>query len=83
MTWIRFDKNRFSDCVAVEVIMTPIWFECSCFLSHNCCCEWEGGPIKQINHTSWIDVVTPIYRPKSVRNRCVFELFDCVFVLPL
>ena len=28
-------------------------------------------------------VVTPIDRPKSVRTRCVIELFDGVFVLSL
>ena len=30
---------------------------------------------KTINHTSWVAVVTPTERPKSVRNRCVIELF--------
>ena len=36
-----------------------------------------------IRHTSWVAVVTPIDRPKSVRNRCVFELFVALFVLSL
>ena len=38
-----------------------------------------------INHTSWVAVVTPTDRPKSVRNRCVIELFCgvvCVVTLP-
>ena len=41
------------------------------------------GPVNQVNHTSWVAVVTD--RPKSVRNRCVIELFcgvDCVVTLP-
>ena len=44
------------------------------------------GPVNQVNNTSWVAVVTPIDRPKSVRNRCVIELFCgvvCVVTLPL
>ena len=42
------------------------------------------GTVNQVNHTSWLDVVTPTDRPKSVRNRCVIELFcDVVFVVTL
>ena len=41
------------------------------------------GPVNQINHTSWVAVVTPTDRPKSVRNRCVIELFVALFVLSL
>ena len=33
---------------------------------------WDS--VKPFNHNSWVDVVTPIYRPKSVRNRCVIEV---------
>ena len=33
------------------------------------------GPVNQVNHTSWMAVVTQTDRPKSVRNRCVIELF--------
>ena len=33
------------------------------------------GPVKPINHTSWVAVVTPTDRPKSVRGRYVIELF--------
>ena len=35
----------------------------------------EGGPVNQVNHTSSVTVVTPTNRPKSVRNRCLIELF--------
>ena len=40
---------------------------------------------KPVNHTSWVAVVTPTDRPKSVRNRCLIELFCgvvCVVALP-
>ena len=43
------------------------------------------GPVNQVNHTSWVAVVTPTGRPKSVRNRCVIERFCgvvCVVTLP-
>ena len=43
------------------------------------------GPVNQVNHTSWVAVVTLTDRPKSVRNRCVIELFCdvvCVAALP-
>ena len=43
------------------------------------------GPVKPVNHTSWVAVVTPTDRPKSVRNCCVIELFCgvvCVVTLP-
>ena len=33
------------------------------------------GPVNQINHTSWVAVVTSTDRPKSVHNRCVIEHF--------
>ena len=41
--------------------------------------------VNQVNHTSWVAVVIPTDRPKSVRNRCVIELFCgvvCVVTLP-
>ena len=41
------------------------------------------GPVNQVNHTSWVAVVTPTDRPKSVRNRCLIELFVAFFVLSL
>ena len=36
---------------------------------------------KPFNHTSGVAVVILTDRPKSVRNRCVIEVFDGVFVL--
>ena len=43
------------------------------------------GPVNQVNHNSWVAIVTPTDRPKSVRNRCLIELFCgvvCVVILP-
>ena len=41
----------------------------------------EGLSRIPVNHTSWIIIVIPSDRPKSVRNRYVIELFGDVFVL--
>ena len=41
------------------------------------------GPVNQVNHISWVAVVTLTDRPKSVRNRSVIELFVALFVLSL
>ena len=55
------------------------------FSIQGCFGEWEGGPVNQVNHTSWVAVVTPTDRSKSVHNRCVIELFSrclcCHFAL--
>ena len=40
-------------------------------------------PIKPVNHTSWVAVVTFTDRLKSVHNRCVLELYVTLFVLSL
>ena len=42
--------------------------------------RWAREPV---NHTSWVAVVTPTDRPKSVSNRCLIELFVALFVLSL
>ena len=38
---------------------------------------------KPVDHTSWVAVVTPNDRPKSVRNCCDIELFVAFFVLSI
>ena len=58
-------------------------FKCLSFWLHGCCGEWEWGPVNQVNHTSWVAVVTPTDRPKSVCNSCLIELFVALFVLSL
>ena len=48
------------------------------------CDKWEDwDPVNRFNHTSWVAVVTLTDRPKSVRNRCVIQVFGGVFVLSL
>ena len=37
--------------------------------------KWARKPV---NHTSWVALVTPTDRPKSVHNRCLIELFCSV-----
>ena len=45
-------------------------------------CKWESwDPINRFNNTSLLAIVTPTDRPKSVRNRCVIEVFSGIFVL--
>ena len=38
---------------------------------------------KPVNNISWVAVVTPTDRPKSVGNRCVIEFYVALFVLSL
>ena len=43
------------------------------------------GPVNQVNHTSFVAVVTSTDHPKSVHNCCLIELFCgvvCVVTLP-
>ena len=69
-------------CCLYKVVYLQI-FKCVSFWLHGCCGEWEGGPVNQVNHTSWLAVVTPTDRPKSVRNCCLIELFCGLFVMSL
>ena len=53
---------------------------CSCPRLNNCCGEWEGRhPVNWSNHTSWVAIIAPTDRPKSVCNRYVIEVFLCLF----
>ena len=46
------------------------------------CGMWEcWDPVNRFNHTSWVAIVTPTYRRKSVRNRCLIDVFGGVCVL--
>ena len=55
-------------------------FKCMSFWLHSCCGKWEGWAlVNRFNHTSGVTAVTPIGRPKSVRNRCVIEVFGGVY----
>ena len=47
--------------------------------------SWKVRPVNEVNHTSWVTVVTHTDRPKPGRYRCVIELFCgvvCVVNLP-
>ena len=73
----------FVCCLYKEVYLQI--FKCVSFWLHGCCGEWEGWRVNQVNHTSWVAVVTPTDRPKSVRNCCLIELLCgvvCVVTLP-
>ena len=62
------------------------FFKCVSFWFHGCCGKWKGWARKTVNHISWVAVFTPTDRSKSVRNRCVIELFCgvvCVVTFPL
>ena len=50
---------------------------------HYLCGEWKGwAPLNWFNTlVSGVTAVTPTDRPKSVRNRCVIEVFGGVFML--
>ena len=58
-------------------------FKSVSFWLHGCCGSGKVGPVNQVNHTSWVAVVSPADRPKSVRNRCVIELFCGVVYVTL
>ena len=68
-------------CLYKEVYLqifkrVPFWL-------HGCCGGGKLGPVNQANNTSWVALVTPTDRPKSVHNRCIIELFMVLFVLSL
>ena len=51
-------------------------FNCVSIWLNSFCGKWEGWDlVNRFNHTSWVAVVTQTYRLKSVRNRCVIEVF--------
>ena len=39
------------------------------------------GSVNQVNNNCWVSVVTQNDRPKSVRNRCVIEVFGGITLL--
>ena len=58
-------------------------FKCVSFWLHGCCGEWEEGPVNRLTTPVGWPVVTPTDRTKSVRNRCLIEVFMALFVLSL
>ena len=78
----------FSKLFPLETLLIQVLDNCKIIPAcswprlHNCCGEWEDwDPVNWFNHTSWVAIVTPTDRPKSVRNRCVIEVFGGVCVL--
>ena len=56
--------------------------KCMSFWLHGCCIGWEGwDPGNRFNYTSWVAIVKPADRPKSVRNRYVIEFLVAFFAL--
>ena len=83
-----YDLSAMVGCVSVVYIKWFIYkFLNVCPLDYTAVAEsGKAGPVSQVNHTSWVAVVTPTDSPKSVRNRCVIELFCgdvCIVTLPL
>ena len=60
-------------CLYKEVYLQIL--NCVSFWLHGCCGSGKVGSVNQVNHTSWVTVVTSTDRPKSFRNRYVIELF--------
>ena len=57
-------------------------FKCVSFWSRDCCGYWEGWAlVNRFIPISWMAVITPTDRPKSVLNCYVIEVFSGVFVL--
>ena len=83
-----YDLSAWGGCWFVVYIRTFIYkFLNVCPFDYTAVAgSGKVGPVNQVNHTSWVAVVTPTDRPKSVRNRYVIELFCgvvCVVTLPL
>ena len=82
-----YDLSAWGGCLFVVYIRRFIYkFSNVCPFDYTAVAgSGKVGPVNQVNHTSWVTVVTPTDRPKSVRNRCVIELFCgvvCVVTLP-
>ena len=82
-----YDLSAWDGCLFVVYIRKFIYkFLNVCPFDDTAVAEsGKVGPVHQVNHTSWVAVVTPTDHPKSVRNRCVIELFGvflcCHFAL--
>ena len=82
-----YDLSAWGGCWLVVYIRRFIYkfFKRVSFWLNGCCGLVGRWARKPVNHTSWVTVVTPTDRPKSVRNRCLIELFCgvvCVVTCP-
>ena len=83
-----YDLSAWCGCWFVVYIRKFIYkfFKVCAFLITRLLQEVRRLTSKPVNNTIWVAVVTPTDRPKSVRNRCVIELFCgvvCAVTLPL
>ena len=72
-------------CCLYKDVYLQFFFKCVSFWLHGCCGGVGRWARKPVNPTSLLAVVTPTDRPKSVRIRCLIELFCgvvCVVTLP-
>ena len=77
-----YDFSAWGGCWFVVYIRRFILqiFKRVSFWLHGCCRSGKVGSVNLVNHTSWVTIVTPTDRPKSVRNHSVIELV-ALFVL--
>ena len=80
-TWISKILVR-NNCLCLKQVYCCLTFVCVYIIAllYN---TWQFNSAKTIFAfcmTSWVAIVTPTDRPKSVRNRCVIEVFYVVFV---
>ena len=75
--------SEFKEAFSLLFWCLQIWRKSSrYYFGAYSCDEFEGcDPVNRFNHTSWVAIVTPTDRRKSVRNRCVIEVFGGVIVL--
>ena len=77
-------KTALTSCISSRRF---VWWNVIHFYKDKCfiscyCGNWDGWAlVNQFNHTGLVDVVTQTDRPKSLRKRCVIEVFGGVFIL--
>ena len=79
----RFDLFRFVSICFVSFRFVSFRFDLFRFVPFRFCFVSHFTGTRFNNHTSWMAVVTPSDRPKSICNRCVIEVFVGVFVLSI
>ena len=80
-----YDLSAWGGCL-FDVYIRRFIYKCLNICLFDCTAVAGSGKVGPVNRltTSWVAVVTQTYRPKSVRNRCVIELFSgvvCVVTL--
>ena len=85
---VRFVRRESCICALRWLLVFGLYmeaylyiFKCLSFWLHSDYGKWEGWALKtQVNHTGWMTLVAPAYRPKSVRDSCVIERICSVLV---